>query len=360
MANEIQTSGALRRSAFLGGAAAAGSAAFVGFPNIARAQATTVRVGTLNILSDAPFLVAERKGFWKDEGLSIDFSVFHSAGDMVVPMSQDALDSGGGTIAAGLYNGAARGLTARAVASKGSDAPKYGTDCLLVRNDLIKSGKYKTPKDLKGMTVACNEAGSGSSAALYFLLQKYGLGFDDIKRAYLAFPDHVAALENGKVDAAYTAEPFITIAKKSGQVTSVMGDDEWYPYQQLSVVLFSGDFMTKRPELAKKFMRGYIRAVRFYHGALANGKYQGQNAAEVIQILNDVTKPKDPNLYKETTAFYVGPDARLEMKSVQRDLDYFRGQKLIANPASRPADVIDTTWLEAALKELGTYKGPRA
>jgi NitT/TauT family transport system substrate-binding protein len=117
----------MQRSTFLATAAAAGTVA-AGFPSIARAH----------------FLVTQAKNFWKDEGLTVETTVFQSAGDMIVPMSQDALDSGGGTIAAGLYNGVSRGLTVRAVASKGTDAALYGSDKLLVRTDLVKSGKFKT------------------------------------------------------------------------------------------------------------------------------------------------------------------------------------------------------------------------
>jgi NitT/TauT family transport system substrate-binding protein len=349
----------MQRSTFLGTAAAAGTVA-VGFPNIARAQVQTVRVGTLNILSDAPFIVTQAKNFWKDEGLTVESTVFQSAGDMIVPMTQDALDSGGGTIAAGLYNGVSRGLTVRAVASKGTDAPLYGSDKLLVRTDLVKSGRFKTIKDLKGMTVAGNEPGAGSSAALWVLLQKYGMDWADISRQNLAFPNHVAALENGKVDAAYTAEPFATIAEKSGAATVIQRDDQWYPNQQLSVVLFSGDFMKKRAELAHRFMRGYLRGARFYYNALKDGKFNGPNGAEVVGILNDVIKPPDKDLYKQVTAIYLSPDARLELASVKRDLDYFRKQNIITSPTIGVADVIEETFLNQAVKELGPMPRSKA
>ena len=350
----------MQRSTFLGTAAAAAGTAAVGFPNIARAQVQTVRVGVLNILSDAPFLVTQAKNFWKDEGLTIETTVFQSAGDMIVPMTQDALDTGGGTIAAGLYNGVARGLTVRAVASKGTDAPLYGSDKLLVRSDLIKSGKFKTIRDLKGMTVAGNEPGAGSSAALWVLLQKYGMDWADISRQNLAFPNHVAALENGKVDASYTAEPFCTIAERSGAAVAVERDDQWYPNQQLSVVVYSGDFMTKRADLAHRFMRGYVRGARYYFGALKDGKFNGPNGSEVVGILNDVIKPPDKNLYKEVTAIYVGPDAKLELASVARDLDYFRKQGIIASPTIGVSDVINETFLNRALKELGPMRPSKA
>jgi NitT/TauT family transport system substrate-binding protein len=231
---------------------------------------------------------------------------------------------------------------------------------LLVRTDLVKSGKFKTVRDLKGMTVAGNEPGAGSSAALWVLLQKYGLDWGDISRQNLAFPNHVAALENGKVDAAYTAEPYATIAEKSGAATVIQRDDQWYPNQQLSVVLYSGDFMTKRADLAHRFMRGYLRGARYYFNALKDGKFNGPNGSDVVGILNDVIKPTDKNLYREVTAIYVGPDAKLELESVARDLDYFRKQNIITSPTIAVADVVNESFLNQALKELGPMPRSKA
>ena len=350
----MSNSGDRSRAAFLA-ASAAGVSTVALFPNIARAQSQTVKIGVLRILSDAPFYVAERKGFWKDEGLQTEFQTFQSSNDMVVPFSQGGLDAGGGTPAAGLYNGVARGLTSRLVADRGSDAPGYPFDAVLVRSDAFKSGKIKTVKDLKGATIAGNEPGSGSSAALFFLLQKYGMTWDDVHRQGLSYPLHVEALANGKVDASYTAEPFATLAVKNGSAVKLLGDDHWYPGQQLSAVLYSGTFI-KNTDLAHRFMRGYVRAARFYFGALKNGGFNGPNGSEVIAILNAELPQKDSTLYHDATPAYVGPDAKLSLTSMKRDLDYFRSQQLIESATIGVNDVIDTSFLTKALHDIGPYR----
>lgn len=338
------------------GAVTASTAA--AWPRIARAQAQTVHIGVLKIMSDAPFYVSYRKNFWKDEGIDVQLSTFASSGDMVVPFSQGALDIGGGTPAAGLYNGVARGLTSRLVADRGTSAPGYGFDKLLVRADLVKSGKFKTVKDLKGMTIAGNEPGSGSSAALYVLLQKNGLGWSDVNRQSLGFPLHVAAMENGKVDASYTAEPYATLMVQNGSAVKIMSCDQWYPNQQLSAVLYSGDFMQKRSELAHKFMRGYVRGARFYYGGLKNGTFTGVNGPEIVSILNDELPQMSKTIYREVTPSFIGPDVKFEMASIKHDLDYYRSQNLIASPTIGTNDIIELSYLNRALKEIGPYKGP--
>src|SRR5262245_50897076 len=45
-------------------------------------------------------------------------------------------------------------------------------------------------------------------------------------------------------------------------------------------------------------MRAYIRAVRFYNGALKNGRLDGANADDVIAILSEATPIKSRDIYK--------------------------------------------------------------
>jgi NitT/TauT family transport system substrate-binding protein len=308
--------------------------------------------------SDAPFLIADKKGYFKDEGLNVVFTTFASAGNMVVPLSSGQLDAGGGAPAVGIYNAAAHGIDVKVVADRASDAPGYGFDPLLVRTELIKSGRYKTPKDLKGMTIAGNQPGSVSTVALYELLKKYGLTMNDVKRVNLDYPDHVAALANGKVDASITTEPQASQAVLAGGVTRIMGDDAWYPNQEISVLIFSGAFMRDHRDLAVKFMRAYVRAVRYYVGALHDGHFAGVNAADVISILSATTSLKDPAAYQTMTPGSIDPNGKLNLASMRKDLQYFKDQGLIEGNV-KVEDIVDESILDDVLKQLGPYKGPR-
>lgn len=321
----------------------------------AAAEPATVRIGVLNITSDAPFIIADRKGYFKDEGIEPVFTTFASSGNMVVPLSTGQLDAAGGAASAGIYNGVAHGVNVRIVADRGSDPPGYGFDALLVRKDLVTSGRFKTPKDLKGMTIAGNQPGSASASTLYELLVKYGLTFADVTRVNLDYPEHVAAFANGKIDAGITSEPQATAAEKLGVAVRIMGADAWYPRQQLSVVIFGGDFAKNQHAVAVRFMRAYIEAARFYYGALANGHLAGPNAAEVIAILTAATKQKDPAVYRAITPSAIDPDGRLNVASMRKDLQFFKDQGLIEGNV-RVEDAIDTSFVEEAVKALGPYR----
>jgi NitT/TauT family transport system substrate-binding protein len=347
----------LRRSA----AAALTAALLAAFacPGAVRgADTVTIRIGVLNVGTDAPFLIADKKGYFQDEGLNVAFTTFASAGQMVVPLSAGQLDAGGGAPAVGIYNAFTHGIDVKVVADRASDAPGYGFDPLLVRTDLIKSGRYKTPKDLKGMTIAGNQPGSVSTVALYELLKKYGLTWSDIKRVNLDYPEHVAALHNAKVDASITTEPEASEAEALGGVTRIMGDDAWYPNQQISVLIYGGAFIREHRDLARKFMRAYLRAVRFYLGALRGGHFAGPNATEVVSILSAATNLKDPAAYKTMTPSAIDPNGKLNLASMRRDLQYFKDQGLIEGNV-RVEDVVDESILTDVLKEIGPYRGSR-
>lgn len=341
----------MRRRSFLL-SAAAGSASALGLPTLVR-SADPVRVGVLGIVSDAPFLIADKKGYFKDEGLDVTFTTFASSGNMVVPMNADQLDAGGGAPTAGIYNGYARGIFVKIVADKGTDARGYGFDALLVRKDLVDSGRFKAPGDLRGMNVASNQPGSPSGACLFELLRAHGLGFNDIQVQNLDYPDHVAALANGKIDASITAEPFATRAVLDGSARRIMGDDAWYPDQQLSVVNYSSAF-SKRKSEATQFMRAVIRASRFYFESLSGGHFAGPNANEVIAILTETTKLKDPTIYRAIYPSSLSPDGKLNLASMRKDLAYFKNQGIVTGTV-RVEDVVDQSFVNEAVKSLGPY-----
>jgi NitT/TauT family transport system substrate-binding protein len=319
------------------------------------AEPVTIRVGLASASSDVGFFIADKKGYFKQEGLNVSFLNFDSGAKMVAPLGNGQLEVGAGSPAAGLYNAIARGIDIKIVADKGSTPPGYGYQPLLVRKDLVDSGRYKTLKDLKGMKIAGSATGSASTSTLNEALKKAGLKTADVERVFLAFPQHVMALQNKAVDAAMTTEPSATKAVQGGYAVRVMGDDVIYPNHQLAVVLYSGAFIKSQPDAAKRFMRAYLRAVRDYNDALKDGKIAGPNAAEVIAILTEYTNIKDAALYRTISPQGCNPDGAVHQASLRNDLAFYKSEGQI-NGAVTVEQALDNSFVEAALKELGPYK----
>ncbi len=331
---------------------------FSGFGASLAAEPVTVRVGISSASSDAGFFIADKKGYFKQEGLAVAFTPFDSGAKMVAPLGAGQLDVGGGSASAGLYNAVARGINIKIVADKGSTPPGYGFQPLLVRKDLIDSGRFKTLKDLKGMKIAGSAPGSASTSTLNEALKKAGLKYTDVERVFLGFPQHVIALQNKAVDAAMTTEPSATRAIQSGAAVRVMGDDEIYPNHQLAVLLYSGDFIKDKPEAAKGFMRAYLRAVRDYNDSLSNGRIAGPNAGEIIAILTEYTNIKDPAVYRAINTQGTNPNGRVNEVSLKNDLKFFKEEGLIQGNVT-VEQVLDHSFADGAVKELGPYQ-PRS
>ena len=243
------------------------------------AAAQAITVGATSSTSDAPIYIADRKGFFRDEGLEVKVVNFRSAADMVAPLGAGQIEAGAGSASAGLYNAVARGIRIKIVADKASSPPGYGGTKILVRKDHVESGRYKELKDLKGMKFAMNAPGVSNTSTLNTLLKSVGLKYSDGETVDMPLPDHVAALKNKSVDASASVEPGPALAMRNGDAVLIKSDDEILPNHQIAVLLYSEEFAAKRPA-ARQFMRAYIRAVRFYNGALANGRLDGPNADE--------------------------------------------------------------------------------
>jgi NitT/TauT family transport system substrate-binding protein len=325
------------------------------WPSHSAAQpAVTVRIGVANTSSDVSFFIADKKGYFKQEGISVTYIAFNSAAKMTAPLGAGQLDVGGGAASAGLYNAAARGINIKIVADKGSTPPGHGYQPLLVRKDLVASGKVKSISDLKGLRIASGATGISTSVTLSEALKKGGLTLGDIMVVNLGYPQHVMALQNKAVDASITTEPSATVAVASGAAVRFAGDDEIYPNHQLAVVLYGGSFIKDNPAIARKFMRAYLRAVRDYNDALKDGKLAGPNAAEIVAILNEFTAIKDPAVYKAIITHGCNPDGRVNVASLGTDLQFFKDQGLITGNVS-VEQAVDNSFVEAALKDLGFY-----
>ena len=260
-------------------------------------------------------------------------------------------------MAASLYNAVAQGIAIRAVADKGSMRKGYGFSGLLVRKDLVDSGRFKSYKDLKGMKLAVGTFGSANSSAMNEALKKGGLKWSDAASIVaLQFPQHIVAYQNKAIDASMTNEPTATTAVQNGIAVRVAGNDEIYPAQQTAVVLYSEIFARQKPQIALKFMRAYVRAVRDYNDALKDGHIAGPNAEEVIATLVEHTFIKDAAIHRSITPAAIDPDGRMNLDGLRNDLQFFKEQKLLQDPNITVERIIDTSFVEKAVQELGPYR----
>jgi NitT/TauT family transport system substrate-binding protein len=322
------------------------------------AAADNIRVGIIGASSDAPFFIAEEKGYFAAEGLTVELMSFDSGARMVAPLGTGDLDAGGGAVSVGLYNAVKRGVGIKIVADKVHYGPGYGFASLLVRKALIEGGSFKGYGDLKGLKVAISGVGIGDESVLNEALKRGGLKWGDATPVYMGFAQHPPALANAAVDASITNEPTATFIQRQGSAIRFAGNDEFYPNQQTAVLLYGDPFIRNKRPQAVKFMRAYLRAVRFYNDALAGGRLAGPNGPEVIAILTKHSRIKDAELYRVITPPAIDPDGVVNVDSLTKDWQFFKDTGQFDGNVA-PAALVDRSFVAEVMAALGPYVARR-
>jgi NitT/TauT family transport system substrate-binding protein len=321
----------------------------------AAAEVAQVKIGIARTMSDVGYYVADAMGFFREEGIEVTMTPFNSAAQMMAPLGVGDLDVGGGTVSAGFYNSIGRGINTKIVADQSSMKPGYGYSSLMVRKDLVDSGRFKTIADLKGMKVAIGAPGTGTASALNETLKTGGLKYSDVEVVYLGFPEHLPAFLNKGIDAAISNEPTMTLEIEQGAAVRIVGNDVTYPDQQTAVVFYSERFIKSRHDVAEHFMRAYIRGVRLYNDALKDGRLAGPAAGQVIPILTKYTSTKDEAMFRRIIPSAVNPNGEVNVAGLKRDLAFFRELGLIEVKDVSADGVVDGSFAQAAVKQLGPY-----
>src|SRR5215475_5109229 len=311
--------------------------------------AQELAVGTIGASSDSPFFIADKRGYFKDEGLTVKFIRFDSAAKAMAPLGTDELAVASGATSAALYNAVKRGVPLKIVADKASNPPGYGFEALMVRKDL--EGTIKKLADFKGRKIAISAAGNSEDFLVDYAMRKAGLTIHDVDPVYLGFPQHIAAFTNGGIDVSLTVEPSITSILKADKAVRFAGVDELYPKFETAVVFYSEKFIKERPEDAKKFMRAYLRGARDYNDALDGDRLTAPAAAEVIPILTEYSFIKNADVYKAMRSHFVDPNGTNNVASLKDVWQFFKNEKMIDGSVTVD-DVVDPSFAKWAAQQL--------
>ena len=314
-----------------------------------------VKVGLVGNASDAPILIAQARGYFREAGIEIDSTVFDSAAKQIAPLATGDLDVGGGATSAGLFNAAARKIDLRIVGDRSRMAPGYSFMTLMIRKDLIDSGKFKSYADLKGLKIALAAPAISPSTMLNAAAEKGGLTFDDVEKVYLGYPLQVGAFASKAVDGSIMVEPFATAIVRAGEGVRFSTTEDFIPNAQIALLYYGEKFASGKTDIGKRFMKAYVRAARDYNDAIVDGKFgDDKNARDIVEIVSKGLNMKEADI-KEAFVQALDPDARPNVDALRRDIAFFRKSgSLTAEPDL--GKLIDTSFVDAAVKELGPYK----
>jgi NitT/TauT family transport system substrate-binding protein len=312
-----------------------------------------LKVGTVNATSDAGLFIALERGYFAEEGLTIETETFQAAAAMIAPLGAGQLDIASGGIAAGLFNAAARQVPMRIVADKGSTpGPEWDYIAFMIRKDLFDSGQVRDYPDLKGLTVANTAQGNSAEVVISKALERGGLTLADINYTLLGYPDIITAFANRALDAAMVLEPFMSRIENQQTAVRWKGNSELHSAQQVAVIMYGPTVVEEKPEAGRRWMTAYIRGLRDYNDAFGPRK---QGREDVVQILIKHTVVKDPRDYEQMRPAGLDPDGQLKLQGIREDLAYYERAGLVREPVDL-ARVVDTSFQEFAVQRLGPYQ----
>lgn len=315
--------------------------------------ADKVNVGLGGSSVDTAFYLARDRGYFKNENIDVNFIVFAAGAQEIAPLGTGELEVGSGAASVGLYNAIARGVELRIVADKGHTEPGNGYQSLVIRKALINSGEFKSLADLKGKRMGIAAEGVTTLSYVNEAAKAGGIAFDDVPLMYLPMPDQLAAMKNGVLDAGILPEPPATLISDAGIGVRFMNTDQFYPFGQVTMVFYGEKFLRDKPELALRFMRAYLRGIRAYNDGLKDGKVW-PGADDIIEIISKNFK-MPPALVTEMYAPAIDPDGMVQVKSIQKDLDFFRARGWVKQPIDLN-NVIDLSIAQKASADLGQYQ----
>jgi NitT/TauT family transport system substrate-binding protein len=319
----------------------------------AQARLATLRVGVVASVSDAGFFVPVEAGYFAAQGVAIEFLPFRSAADMIAPLGVGQLDIGGGAVSAGLFNALARGVDLRIVADKGTIKTGQSYEALIIRRDLVDSGRFKTLADLKGLRLGLAARGISPHIDLVLFAEKAHLKADDIEIVLMAFPDMVPAMANKALDGALLIEPFKTQALEQQVGVFIESADKIYPNHQVAVVLYAPHMRREKLDTGKKFMVAYLQGVRDFNDAFVRN--QPQKRREVIAALAKHTPVKDVALYDKMVMPWLDPNGTVNRQSLRFDQEWYAQNGFVPVKANLSL-VVDDRFLASAVQRLGPYR----
>ncbi|HEY5602161.1 MAG TPA: ABC transporter substrate-binding protein [Gammaproteobacteria bacterium] len=311
-----------------------------------------VPVGISPVMSSAAMFIAVEKGYFKAQGLNVIINPFKASGAKMAPfLASGQLFVGGGNINAGMYNAIAHDIPIKIVADKGIVSPGHGYLALIVRKDYVDSGRYKSFKDLKGMSMAVTAKGVSQQIVTEMYLKKAGLSLNDIDLKFLAYADINIALANKSIDASVQIEPLVAEAVENDIAVRVSGNDEIYPDQQSAAIFYSPVFMKKHPEQAGRFMVAYVKGLRDYNDAFE----KNQDREGIVNILIKHTRIKNAAVYSRTIPVGLNPDGMVNMPSLKQDAKWYH-EKGYVKELPDIDNIVDLSYVKQAVKVLGPYQ----
>ncbi len=222
----------------------------------AAGAAPMLRVGSIPIAGNVALYCAMDYGGLAAEGIEIQSTDFQSGTRIVEALAGGSLDIGlSATLS--VLQAVQQGLDLVIVAPASFKAAdnRAPTSALVARKDAGIAG----PAQLRGKTIAVNSLRSLDYLIAAEYLGRGGVSPRDVTWQELSYPHIVPALDNARVDAAFVAEPFLSILRGGDRVTVLSTALDIIPGSSTASYTALRSWTQSRQAVLEAFLRGLAR-----------------------------------------------------------------------------------------------------
>ncbi len=310
----------------------------------ALAESKPLRIGWVYAMANAPVVVADKKGYFKQEGLDVKIIEFASG-----PVLNQALAAGELDMAyvgtPPVYHWFSRGLESRVLAKV-----NYGQAAVVARKD----AGIRNVTDLKGKKLAGVRKGSGMDVLVrgYVLGEKAKLeGDKDVQIIPMPSGNMPSSVEEKVVDAAFMWEPFTSQSLARGNTKIVLDMNQAERHHPWYIVMAVPDALKNRKADVLKALRAHKKAVDFLNSSPTAGN-------DLIAATFKLGTVKDINGKEHTPAMIVAEARKRlgwqyeltakDLAFIQRLMNYSHRLGFIKKEM-KPADIVDLSYMREAL-----------
>jgi NitT/TauT family transport system substrate-binding protein len=242
----------------------------------AKLEQTSITVGALPVVDSAGLYLANKLGYFKQEGLTVKIDPVTQSTQAIPDMLHGTIAIIGGANYVSFIEAQAKGTAQFKVVAEGVTC-KPNTFGVAV---LPSSGITK-PADLAGKTVAVNLTNNIQTLTLNAVLKADGVDPAKVKYVVIPFPNMVTALKAKQVNAISAVEPFLGGALAADGAKQVVSScDGPTADMPMSGYLATSNWAQQNPNTARAFQKALLKAQA----------YADTNPSAVKSILPTYTK----------------------------------------------------------------------
>lgn len=310
--------------------------------------ADAIKVGLLSLTSHSPSIIAEAKGYFAEQDLEVEFVTFQAAQPMAVAIASQDVDFGVTAISGGLISLAEKGVI-KIIGGALQETPDVEGQKILVSKAAHDAG-VTSPAMLKGRSFGITTTGSSFHYMAHKIADKEGFARSEIALKPLQkVPAVIASLKSGQIDAWSIVPNIANALTKGPEVVEIGKIADYIDSYQVTTVFTSTANTTDKPDLVKRFLAGYSKGVDDYNAALVDKTMSEDDTAAIVAMVHKYVYSDQP-IEKAAPriragAMRINANARMNMASIEDQLEWFKSEKLVPEDSSME-NLVDTSFVE--------------